>query len=161
MSLFKSKTSTLSIAPFVSVICDIKATVSHGVNLHTQNIEFEESIDSNSIAFRGRGYENGFNDSKRGMTITFPKDIQAGTYHPKDPNFPFETFEYYESGANDNFTTFYIYKPESDPINVKVISYNSEELCYLISFDFKGKDHRTKELHIVGTATLNVFKRSE
>jgi hypothetical protein len=159
MSLFKSKNSTLSLDPFVSINCDIEATVSGRVKYHTQNIQFEKALDSNLIAFIGRAYENGFNDSKKGMWFTFPSDIQSGTYSPKDSNFPFNTFFYYENGANADFTTSYQYKPESGTITVEVVQNNSEALRYLINFDFKGKDSRTEELHIAGKAELNVFMR--
>jgi hypothetical protein len=160
MSLFKSKNSTLSLDPFVSVNCDIEAKVSNRVNFHTQNIEFEKDLNSDLIGLIGRSYENGFNDSKKGMTFVFSSDIQSGTYSPNDSNFPFETFYYYESGANDQFTTFYIYKPESGTITVEVVKNNSKALCYLINFDFKGKDSRTEELRIVGKAEFNVFMRT-
>ncbi|MHC8331530.1 hypothetical protein [Pseudomonas sp. LB3P25] len=159
MSLFKSKNSKLSLDPFVSVNCDIKATVSGRVEFHTQNIQFDEDINSNLIVFIGRGYENGFNDSKKGMMFIFSSDIQSGTYSPTDSNFPFDTLHYYESGANDDFTTFYTYKPERGTINVEVVENNSEAFRYIINFDFKGKDNRTEELHIVGKAVFNVFMR--
>ncbi|MGX1188013.1 hypothetical protein AB7M29_005692 [Pseudomonas sp. F-14 TE3623] len=159
MSLFKSKNSTLSLDPFISVNCDIEAKVSGRVKFHTQNIQFEKDINSNSVAFIGRSYENGFNDSKKGMMFIFSSDIQSGTYSPKDSNFPFETLNYYESGANDDFTTFYNYKPEIGTINVEVVESNSEASRYIINFDFKGKDSRTEELHITGKAELNVFMR--
>ncbi len=160
MSLFKSKNSTFSLAPFVSVNCDIEATISGRVKLHTQNIQFDKDTDSTLVAFIGRSYENGFNDSKKGMMLIFSSDIQPGTYSPKDPNFPFDTFYYYENGANADFTTSYQYKPESGIIKVEVIQNNTEALRYLISFDFKGKDNRTEELKITGKAELNVFMRT-
>ncbi|WP_283183112.1 MULTISPECIES: hypothetical protein [unclassified Pseudomonas] len=159
MSLFKSKNSTLSLDPFVSVNCDIEAKVSNRVKFHTQNIQFDKDTNSNLIAYIGRSYENGFNDSKKGMMFVFPSDIQSDTYSPKDSNFPFETFFYYENGANADFTTAYQYKPESGTITVEVVQNNSEALRYLINFDFKGKDNRTEELHIAGKAELNVFMR--
>ncbi|WP_415757766.1 hypothetical protein [Pseudomonas sp. LT1P18] len=159
MSLFKSKNSTLSLDPFVSVNCDIEAKISNRVKFHTQNIQFDKDIHSNSIAYIGRSYENGFNDSRKGMMFIFSSDIQSGTYSPKDSNFPFDTFYYYENGANADFTTSYTYKPESGTITVEVVQSNSEALIYLINFDFKGKDNRTEELHIVGKAELNVFMR--
>ncbi|MDI3356587.1 hypothetical protein MO767_19880 [Pseudomonas sp. UYIF39] len=159
MSLFKSKNSTLSLDPFVSVNCDIEAKVSNRVKFHTQNFQFVKDINSNLIGFIGRAYENGFNDSKKGMVFTFSSDIQSGTYSPTDPNFPFDTLHYYESGANDDDTTLYTYKPERGTINVEVVENNSETLRYIINFDFKGKDHRTEELRIVGKAEFNVFMR--
>lgn len=160
MSLFKSKNSTLSLDPFVSVNCDIEAKVSNRVKFHTQNIQFDKDPHSNLIAYIGRSYENGFRDSKKGMMFIFSSDIQSGTYSPKDSNFPFDTFHYYEHGANDDFSTSYQYKPESGTITVEVVQSNSEALRYLINFDFKGKDNRTEELHIAGKAELNVFTRS-
>ncbi|VVP04784.1 hypothetical protein [Pseudomonas fluorescens] len=160
MSLFKSKNSTFSLDPFTSVNCDIEASISGRVKFHTQNIQFEKDTNSNLIAFIGRSYENGFNDSKKGMMLIFSSDIQSGTYLPQDPNFPFDSFYYYENGANADFTTSYQYKPESGTIKVEVVSNNTEALCYLINFDFKGKDNRTEELHIVGKAELNVFMRT-
>ncbi|MGL6241746.1 hypothetical protein [Pseudomonas sp.] len=159
MSLFKSKNSALSLDPFISVNCDIKATVSGRVEFHTQNIQFDKDPNSESVAFLGRSYENGFSNSKKGMMFVFSSDIQSGTYSPKDPNFPFESFYYYENGANDDFSTSYTYKPESGTITVEVVQSNSEALRYLINFDFKGKDSRTEELHIAGKAELNVFMR--
>jgi len=160
MSLFKSKNSTLSFDPFVSVNCDIEAKISNRVKFHTQNIQFEKDTNSNLIAYIGRSYENGFRDSQKGMMFIFPSDIQSGTYSPKDSNFPFDTFQYYESGANDDFSTSYTYKPESGTITVEVVQSDSETLRYLINFDFKGKDSRTEALHIVGRAELNVFMRN-
>jgi hypothetical protein len=160
MGLFKSKISVTAQNPFISVNCDIEAKVSNRVKFHTQNIEFEKDHSSDLIALIGRAYENGFNDSKRGMMFVFSSDIQSGTYSPKDSNFPFETCEYYESGANDQFTTFYTYKPESGTVTVEVVENNSKALRYLINFDFKGKDNRTEELHIVGKAEFNVFMRT-
>ncbi|MEO4014400.1 hypothetical protein [Pseudomonas rossensis] len=159
MSLFKSKNSTLSLDLFVSVNCDIEAKVSNRVKFHTQNIQFDKDTNSNLIAFIGRSYENGFNDSKKGMMFTFSSDIQSGTYSPKDPNFPFDTFYYYENGANADYSTSYQYKPESGTITVEVVQNDSEALRYLINFNFKGKDHRTEQLHIAGNAELNVFTR--
>ena len=106
MSLFKSKNSTLSLEPFISVNCDIEAKVSNRVKFHTQNIQFDKDINSNLIAFICRAYENGFNDSKKGMMFIFPSDIQSGTYSPKDSNFPFDTLHYYESAANARLYDF-------------------------------------------------------
>ncbi|MBV7497648.1 hypothetical protein KW837_25615 [Pseudomonas sp. PDM24] len=160
MSLFKSKNSTLSLDPFISVNCDIEATVSGRVKLHTQNIQFDKDINSNLIAFIGRSYENGFNNSKKGMFFIYSKDIQSGTYSPTDSNFPFDTLHYYESGASDDLATFYTYKPESGTVTVEVVENNSTALRYLITFDFKGKDSRTEQLHIVGKAEFNVFMRT-
>jgi hypothetical protein len=160
MSFFKSKNSLTAIKPFISVNCDITAKISNRVGFHTQNIQFDKDHNSNLIALIGRGYENGFNNSKKGMTLVFSSDIQSGTYSPKDSKFPFETFDYYESGANDEFTTFYTYKPESGTVTVEVVKNDSEALRYLINFDIKGKDSRTEELHIVGKAEFNVFMRT-
>ena len=161
MRFFKSKNSVSALAmdPFVSVNCDIKATVSHRVEFHTQNIQFYKDNDSNRIGYIGRSYENGFADSSKGMMFEFTSDIQSGTYSPEDSNFPFDTFQYYESGANDDFSTSYTYNPESGSITVEVVQSDSEALRYLINFDFKGKDHRTEELKITGKAILNVFTR--
>lgn len=160
MSLFKSKNSTLSFDPFVTVSGNIEATVSGRVKFHTQNIQFEKDPTSNLIALTGRGNDSGFDNSKKGMIFVFPSDIQSGTYSPTDPNFPFARLNYYEFGANNDNTTSYSYKPERGTINVEVVENNSTVLRYIINFDFKGKDSLTEELHIVGKAEFNVFIRS-
>ena len=159
MSLFKSKSSTPSLDPFISVNCDIEATVSDRVKFHTQNIEFQKDNNSDLIGFICRSYENGFKDSRKGMIFVFSSEIPSGTYSPTDPNFPFDTLYYYESGANDDYTTSYIYKPERGTINVEVVKNNSNALSYIINFDFKGKDISTEELRFVGKAEFNVFMR--
>jgi len=160
MSLFKSKTSTLSLDPFITVNCDIEAKISNRVKFHTQNVQFLKDPNSTMIGYIGRSYENGYKDSKKGMVFTFSSDIQSDTYLPQTPNFPFNNFYYYEHGANDSFSTSYTYEPASGTITVEVVQSDSEALRYLINFDFKAKDSRTEELHIAGKADLNVFMRS-
>ncbi|MFP0193662.1 hypothetical protein ACKJSM_00575 [Pseudomonas sp. PHC1] len=160
MSVFKNKNSISAADPFISVNGDVKASISNRVDLHTQNIQFFKDDNSSEIAFIARSYETGFKDSKKGMFLIFSSDIQSGTYNPADPAFPFQSLYYYENGANDNFTTSYVYEAEVGIVKVEVISKNQEALRYLIDFDFKGKDNRTEELHIKGIAHLNVFTRS-
>ncbi|MHC8373558.1 hypothetical protein ACYZT2_23035 [Pseudomonas sp. MDT1-85] len=159
MGFFKSKNSVNALEPFVTVNCDIEATVSNRVKFHTQNIEFDKDNNSDSIALLGRAYENGFNNSKKGLMFIFSSNIQSGSYSPTDSNFPFESLYYYESGDNGDFVTFYNYKAESGTINVEVVENNSQALRYIINFDFKGKDNRTEELRINGKAEFNVFTR--
>ncbi|WP_219094548.1 hypothetical protein [Pseudomonas sp. UMAB-40] len=160
MNFFKSKNSVNAMDTLISVNCEINATVSNRVKLQTQNIQFYEDNNSDLIGYIGRSYESGFVDSKKGMMLEFSSAIQSGTYSPANSNFPFHRFQYFESGANDDFTTAYVYKPESGTITVEVVQSNSEALRYIIDFDFKGKDRRTEELHIVGKAELNVFMRT-
>ncbi|MFJ2712098.1 hypothetical protein ACIOZM_14580 [Pseudomonas sp. NPDC087346] len=160
MKFFTNKNSRNTSDQYVSVNCDIKAKISRRVSFHTQNIEFEQSENSDQMVFLARNYENGFKDSKRGMYILCSSDLESGSYSPKDPNFPFSQFYYFESGYNGKFTTFYEYPAESGTIDVEVVENSSEALLYLIKFDFKGNDHRAGVLHIVGEAELNVFKRS-
>ncbi|MET0846290.1 MAG: hypothetical protein ABWY46_08855 [Pseudomonas sp.] len=139
MSLFKSKNSTLSLDPFITVNCDIEAKISNRVKFHTQNVQFDEDPNSTLIAYIGRSYENGFKDSKKGMMFIFSSDIQSGTYSPQDPHFPFDEFYYYENGANDDFSVSYTYEPKSGTVTVEVVQSDSEALRYLIDLISKPK----------------------
>lgn len=159
MSFFKKKNSVNQLDPFISVNCDIKAEISNRVELYTQNVQFAQDSNSDSIALLGRAYESGFNDSKKGMSFVFSRNIQSGTYTP-GATFPFEEFYYFESASNDIASTYYTYKPESGSVTVEVVANSSEQLRYILNFDFKGKDNRTETLRIVGKATFNVFMRS-
>ncbi len=160
MSFFKKKNPVNQLDPFISVNCDIKAEISNRVALSTQNIEFAQDPNSDLISLIGRSYENGFRDSKKGIIFVFSRNIESGTY-ALDKNSPFEELYYYESAANDDFTTFYIYKPENGSVTVKVLDSTAEKLSYTIDFDFKGSDQRTETLRIVGKATFNVFFRNQ
>lgn len=160
MSLFKNKNSENAPNPFISVNCDLQASISNRVDFNTQNIQFFEDDLSSRIGFIARSYENGFIVSNKGMIFVFPSDIETGSYKPTDSDFPFETLHYYELGANGDFSTSYSYKAESGTIDIEVISNDAQALRYLINFDFKGKDRRTEELHIKGDAELNVFMRA-
>jgi hypothetical protein len=159
MSFFKKKTSAHQLDPFISVNCDLKAEISNRVELYTQNFEFAQDSNSDSIALLGRAYENGFGSSKKGMSFVFSRNIQSDTYTP-GAAFPFQELYYFESGANDDFLTFYTYKPESGSVSVEVVANSSEQLSYILNFDFKGKDDRTETLRVVGEAKFNVFMRS-
>lgn len=160
MKFFTNKKSRNTLKKFVSVNCEIRAKISNRVGFQTQNIQFAEDDNSDQIVFLGRSYENGFQDSKKGMYIQCTSELESKTYSPKDPDFPFSEFYYFESADNGEFTTFYNYPAESGTIDVEVIEKSSEALRYLIKYNVKGRDSRTGELHIVGEAELNVFKRS-
>lgn len=160
MNVFKNSASANAAEPSVSVNCDFKASISDRVDFRSQNIQYFEDYTSDDIALIARSYETGFNDSKKGMFLIFPKDIQSGSYKPSDENFPFKKFEYYENASNGNYTTSYTYEAQSGTVNVEVISNDSKALRYLIKFDFKGKDNRTEELRVQGEAQINIFTRA-
>lgn len=158
MSVLKNKNSVSAADPFISVNCDVKASISKRVDLNTLNTQYLE-YDKENLVFISRSYEFGFSDSKKGMVLNFPKNIQSGTYDPADPSFPLLQLYYFETGASTSSTTYFEYNATTGTVKVEVISNTPNELRYHIDFDFNGKDDRTEELHIKGTARLNVFKR--
>ncbi|VVO72068.1 hypothetical protein PS876_01344 [Pseudomonas fluorescens] len=160
MNVFKNKHSANAPGPFISVNCDLQASISNRVNFNTQNIEFQQDANSNRIAFIARSYENALMNTRKGMMFIFPSDIKSGSYKPTDADFPFGTFQYYEIGVNDNFSTSYDYSPKSGTVDIEVISNDSEALCYVINFEYVGGGDETEELHITGKAEFNVFMRA-
>ncbi|MBK3467790.1 MULTISPECIES: hypothetical protein [Pseudomonas] len=160
MNIFKNKNSPNAQGTYISVNCDLQTSISNRVDFNTQNIEFQQDPNSTRIEFTASAFEKNLVNYGKGMTFRFRSDIQSGSYNPTDSDFPFEIFQYYEVGASDSYSTFYNYSPESGTIDVEVISNDCQALRYLINFDFKGKDHRTEELHITGRAELNVYMRA-
>ncbi|MBP5955237.1 hypothetical protein ICA16_06145 [Pseudomonas anatoliensis] len=157
MSL-RDKDSQSAALTLFSASCDVQASISNRVNFNTQNIQFGQHSDG-KVEFRARSYE-GYKESAKGITFKFPSDIKTGSYETTDPVFPFEILSYFETGAYSDFLTIYSYAATSGTVEVEVISNDPREMRYLISFDFKGKDHRTEELHITGKAELTGFIRA-
>lgn len=159
MGYYKANNSINTAEPFIHVNCSIEAVIAGRVKLHAQNFQFDEALEDGSIRFIARAYENGFNNSKKGLALEFSKDIQSGTYSPTGSNSPFKSFYYFESATDGQSSLFYEYNAEVGTINVEVVENSAEKLRYAISFDVTGKDQRLEELHISGETELNVFKR--
>ncbi len=160
MKFFTNKKSRNTLDKFVTVNCEVTAKISDRVDLQTQNIEFAEDNNSDQILFLARSYEVGFPNSRKGMLIQFTSELESKSYSPKDPDFPFSEFNYFESADNGEFETFYDYRAVSGTIDVEVVEKSSEALRYRIKYNIVGSDSRAGELDIVGKAELNVFKRS-